>query len=104
MLQEARPTNARRNLYSGYTAEVTSPSLTAYPLDAIQSALQFFDGMAVVVSEKPGLGRPRVKRILAPPGARFGKVIDASGEIAGFGEKALFGAVQNLLSRIKPTI
>jgi len=92
MLQPPPSTNARRNLYNRYTAEITSPSLIAYPPDAIQSALQFFDGMVVVVSEKPGLGRPGLKSILAPPGARFGKAIDATGEITGFGEKALFGA------------
>jgi len=88
----------------GYAAGVTSPSLLAYPPDAIQLALQFFGGMTVVVSEKPGLGRPRLKNVWAPPSARLGKAIGASDEIAGFGKNALFAAIQNLLSRIKPTI
>jgi hypothetical protein len=100
-MQKSPPsTNIQRNQYNGYTAEVTSPSLVLYPADAIRKTLQYFNGMAVVVSEKLGLGKPRVRGIT--PVTKRVRAFNASGEIAGFAQNALLWSVQNRLSNLKP--
>jgi hypothetical protein len=104
MSQQPPESNARQNLYVGYTAEVTTPSLTAYPAESIRNAMTVFDGMTILISEKLGLGRPRVSSISPRPGAGFGKAFDAEGEISDFGEKAILGAVQHVLSAMRPEI
>lgn len=102
MAKLSPPESVRQDLYNGIMARVTNPSLVAYLPAAIQSALQVFGRMTLVVSSKPGRGRPRLKRILTPPNAKFGTAIGEKGEIAGFGKRALWETIQNLLSRIKP--
>ena len=102
MSKTVRRKNMKSNQYGGYLVEVTTPSRSAYPERAIRRALNSFAAMKVAVSEKPGLGRPRLKSLSTPPNARFGKVFVNGKEIPRFGATALCYEIQQRLSRMKP--
>jgi hypothetical protein len=93
--------NRKSNQYEGYVVEVTTSSSSAYPERVIRRALNSFAGMKVSVSEKPGMGRPRLKSLSTPRRARFGKVFVNGKEIPRFGETALCYGIQRTLSQIK---
>jgi hypothetical protein len=104
MSQHPPESKPRQNLYVGYTAEVATPSLAGYPVESIRNAMTVFEGMTILISEKPGLGRPRVISISPRLGAGFGKAFDAEDEILDFGQRALMGAVQHVLSAMRREI